>query len=94
MYLCKNTQQCLGNRSGRNRTSRFISTRYLESYGRRGGGLCHNFVFLCHAYVSSVAQTLKKKFSLLSDKFLLDGKVEEDSFMQSTKNKTNVLMEI
>ena len=56
------TWKCIGYRSGRNRTSRFISSGYLESYGRSGGGLCHNFVFLCHAYVSSVARIQKRHF--------------------------------
>ena len=58
----------IGDRSWRNRTSRFLSTGYLESDGRCGGGLCHYFVFLCHAYVSWVAQFTQSSSTLLSDK--------------------------
>ena len=61
----------IGDRSWRNRTSRFLSTGYLESDGRCGGGLCHYFVFLCHAYVSWVAQNTQSSSTLLSDKKVL-----------------------
>ena len=61
----------IGDRSWRNRTSRFLSTGYLESDGRCGGGLCHYFVFLCHAYVSWVAQFTQSSSTLLSDKKVL-----------------------
>ena len=53
---------CLGDRSWRNRTSRFLSARYLELDGRCGGGLCHYLVFLCYAYVSRVAKLPKYLF--------------------------------
>jgi hypothetical protein len=67
IHVCKNMKH-IDSRSWRNRTSRFLSTGYLESDGRCGGGLCHYFVFLCHAYVSWVALITQSSSTSLSDK--------------------------
>ena len=86
--MCINAKH-IGDRSWRNRTSRFLSAGYLESDGRCGGGLCHYFVFLCHAYVSAIAQNIKSSYVVVRQT-LVRSKCCFLNFVESLGNKTKL----